>query len=562
VVYKLAGVPRNSAVPMIHRLMARRITFGSIVIFVAALITRLVVIPQVPTEWDSVQLTFGTYHFDLYESSPHPPGYWLYIEMGRVVEWLTPLNATHSLSLVSALVSAAAIVLAWKLGNRLRGPLLGFTLAALIAALPFDWFYGAVPAVYSFDTLGALVFLNIALREKITTRQVAVAAAALGLLAGSRQSELSAFGPLMLYILWRSERRRKSLVAGVGVGLIALLAWIIPASIQQPGGVNALWHLSKAMWTNAANQTSIFSGAPKAAVHYNIGRATAAAVVSLLFAIPVFVVLWLTVTVRSSRGERSPVSPIRLVLVALLSALPGFLITVFGYYGKPGYALAYLPGAILIGVGALTVLRKSFYVCGCALLLVVAAVWSDQFLEQDALLPASWQNQHALWFTQGRYGPGYRDNTRHGIQRVDADAAQYRPLGAATDSRDTLVYEGQEGVWRFRQQTYLFPNRVAELTNIGSAYCQLAYNRDVGDCPQGVIEVQPGGRAVFVANAPTSDVQALAGTGEAQRITLATGPTSFAVSSGHTVDGMKIVTNPNLLGDIKSHEQQVTAPNS
>jgi hypothetical protein len=515
---------------------------SDVIVFVVAFVTRVVVIPNTPSEWDSVQLVFGMSDFELNENSPHPPGYWLYVAVSRFVHWSTPLDETHSMSVVCALFGALACVFAWRVGNQLRGRLLGGVLALLVAAMPFNWFYGSVPAVYIFDLAAALFFASIALRDDIRAKHVVIVAVVLGLLTGTRQSALTVFGPLVLYLYVRSRPSFRSTAIAVGAGAAAVVVWLIPAGLDQSGGVSALWERSRSMWEAAARGTSFLNDAPAEGVRFNLGRATTAPVVTLLYALPVFMVLVALAAVRPFRRLRDRETngiPLRRVLmVGALLAVPGFLVTLI-HYGKPGYIMCYVPGLLLLGCAALMVLHKPLYIGGCAALTIVAGLWAHQFLFEEGLLPKRWQNDNTVWFTQDRYGTPYRDNVRKGTQLVDADEAQYKPLGNATNSNDTLVYEGAEGTWRFRQQNWMFPDRVQVLLN--GNVCILAYDRRIADCPPNTVQVLPGGRAVFVANAPKDAVKAVG-----EPLTLPTGPTAFVVKNDQIVNGITIVENSEL----------------
>src|SRR5438874_126708 len=91
-----------------------------------SLVLCLVYFTKWPTEWDSVQLTFGVSRFDIREGSPHPPGYWLYVFAARMVRAVTPLNAQHSLQLLAGLAAAATVGLVYVVGRDAKNHWLGF----------------------------------------------------------------------------------------------------------------------------------------------------------------------------------------------------------------------------------------------------------------------------------------------------------------------------------------------------------------------------------------------------------------------------------------------------
>ena len=58
---------------------------------------RLATAASGPTDWDSAQYASAVDHFDVTHGQPQPPGYWLYVESGRLVGRLAGLGAVHSL---------------------------------------------------------------------------------------------------------------------------------------------------------------------------------------------------------------------------------------------------------------------------------------------------------------------------------------------------------------------------------------------------------------------------------------------------------------------------------
>src|SRR5688500_18286685 len=87
----------------------------------AALLTRLPFVRPTPVNWDSVQFALALDRFDLHDHQPHPPGYILYVWMGRAIRSLLEATGTMGgdaglgLALLSVLFGAAAVPLIYRL---------------------------------------------------------------------------------------------------------------------------------------------------------------------------------------------------------------------------------------------------------------------------------------------------------------------------------------------------------------------------------------------------------------------------------------------------------------
>jgi hypothetical protein len=106
------------------------------------------------------------------------------------------------------------------------------------------------------------------------------------------------------------------------------------------------------------------------------------------------------------------------------------------------------------------------------------------------------------------------------------------------------VCEGDEGAIRFRQLGYELPEFVIHMVNPGSDVIRMHDNRWAVE-EDAVVEVLPGGRAVFTFNAPPPEILALVEQGQATAIRLSSGPTAWAVPAGVTVFGVTIQETPN-----------------
>src|SRR5436190_4105625 len=129
-------------------------------------VSRLVFVRETPINWDAVQFQLALSHFDLSAHQPHPPGYILYVFLGRVLNLMVD-NSGLALSFLSVLCSALAVPLLYWLALRIfddEGVAVGATL--LLLASPLALFYGSVALTYAPEMLLSIVVAGLAWKAR------------------------------------------------------------------------------------------------------------------------------------------------------------------------------------------------------------------------------------------------------------------------------------------------------------------------------------------------------------------------------------------------------------
>jgi len=128
---------------------------------------------------------------------PHPPGYILYVVLGRLVDaWLDDPTAAYVALAVA--FSGLTTFVVYYLARAVYDRPTALAAAALLAVSPLFWFYGSVGLTYAGEALFASVVAYFAFRALNGSRSDGwLAAAYLGLAGGMRQSLL-----ILLFPLW------------------------------------------------------------------------------------------------------------------------------------------------------------------------------------------------------------------------------------------------------------------------------------------------------------------------------------------------------------------------
>ncbi len=187
---------------------------------VVCTLSRWLLRPAWPDDYDSIGFVLGVDDFDLRRFQPHAPGYPVYLALARILRalGLSALDATTGVSALAAGVSAAAL---YVIARELRGPRAGLLAVAFFTVASLPWLLGTM----ALSDATALAFGLVATAAWLRGRVVA-AAVLIGLLLGVRLS----YFPLALvgtYLLL-ARRRTAPILLGLSAGIVA---WAVPFAL-------------------------------------------------------------------------------------------------------------------------------------------------------------------------------------------------------------------------------------------------------------------------------------------------------------------------------------------
>lgn len=555
----------------IERRRASRRSWDALVPWIVALATfgmRLATAATGPTDWDSAQYAAAVNHFDVAHGQPQPPGYWLYVVSGRLLHQVSGLGAVRSLVLVAALASAIAAGLTVVAGRDLGGRWVGLAAGVVVATCPFAWFSGSIVATYSFDMVGCSLLVILAWRARPNSWHGLAAVAALGVLAGFRQSMVQSFTVLALIAVIASTRRIGRLVLTIAAGAASVTVWLLPMAISQPGGLTAWINATRTETTGAARATSVFDHAAGSGI--NLGTFAATTLVALAPLAVAAVLAGVALVFRSAWRSSGAADPARgaranhrgggrwrrpwyqsrtAILAAAL--VPPMALVALVQFAKGGYLLAYLPAAVialLLPLGALNRqpsdggrTSPGWLTITTLVVIVIAALGTERFLTGTGVLPASYVNpKSGLWLEQPRYQAPYTD-TRATIRKADVIDAALRGLAPSVDStRDVVLFDTLDGgLDIYRNAGWALPTDRVALLQPGS----LMYNQLHGALyytSTKTVALGPGGSVLLVASPSLPGLSALILQGSAE-----------PVNTPRTIPGFKVwrlVAGTKLLG--------------
>lgn len=215
---------------------------GLAALAVLFLLAHLFSLPPTLEDIDSVNFALGVRDFDVARHQPHPPGYPVYIGLGKlstaVMQRVRPEHApSAALGLVSAIAGASLIPLLFLLFQRLADDdtVAWWAMAAAVCS-PLFWFTALRPLSDMVGLAFAVASQWLVLtawcdgRNSAARRMLLAGAVLCGLGAGVRVQTLMLTAPLLLAVLaWpRTSLSLKDRGLAVGGALLGAVVWVVP----------------------------------------------------------------------------------------------------------------------------------------------------------------------------------------------------------------------------------------------------------------------------------------------------------------------------------------------
>jgi hypothetical protein len=212
---------------------------------------------------DSVNFALAIGRFDPSVHQPHPPGYFLYICLGRLLNYVVH-DANLALVLISIAASIASVILIYKLALEWFGPRAATFASLLFLFSPLAWFHGTVALTYSVEAAASALLGFLCWRiDRGNSNFILPTAIALGISAGIRPSSILFLGPLFLFSLRRIPLKGK--ILGIAALGLTACAWFLPM-IWASGGFAAYFGALASLWRMVPSRDTVFNSSPVTSV--------------------------------------------------------------------------------------------------------------------------------------------------------------------------------------------------------------------------------------------------------------------------------------------------------
>jgi len=396
--------------------------------------------------WDGLQFALAIEKFDMPAGLPHPPGFFLYIMFGRLLNLL--VGEPHTTLLWINIVGGALLAGAtYLLGTALFGRRCGLFTGIIMTTSPLTWFYSEFALTTIPDSLLVVLLALVCWRviqEGGNWRQVILLSVLMAVIGGVRSQTAPGMLPLWLYTFWRMReaRGRKLLVAAILVGVLGLI-WIVPM-LQMTGGLGPYLELIRTKSRFDTPYKLMGGGWP--ALAENVAIIVSSLLLALLLAGVLAVAelgrfVWRVPAEQRFSAYRRNAEPLRFLA---LWVVPQLLFgTVVMYTYAPGYILSYFPAiAVLVAVGVAE-LTERIRARDWAVAAAIAAVNAWVYLCE----PASMRKMPRLLMSE----PEIRQQSRQLAAWFQTIRERYRP------GEVQIWHSGQWYLWGVRHFQYYLP---------------------------------------------------------------------------------------------------------
>ncbi len=314
----------------------RDLAFSS-ALAVVTLLSRWPYRARMPYNWDAVQFALALHEFDIAKHQPHPPGYLLYVALGRLINARLG-DPTLAYVALAMLFSASTTLVVYSLGRRLYDRATAVAAASLLAVSPLFWFYGSVGLTYAGEAFAASAVAWFAYGTLTgSVRHLYWGALALGLTGGIRQSVLLLLLPLWLGCAVLGVRSRRRLVLAGFILVASVLAWLVPM-MWLTGGPRAYIAASTQLYGSMLLPTSVFGGS----LDVTLSQLRYLLESTLVGLGPLGLVALALPAYARRVGWRTP------EWFLTVWTLPPAIFYTLVHFGQAGYVLTFLPALVLL----------------------------------------------------------------------------------------------------------------------------------------------------------------------------------------------------------------------
>jgi hypothetical protein len=313
----------------------------STLLFLLTVATRIPFSSKLLYHMDSVHFALALERYDVTVHQPHPPGYFLYVMLGRLIH-LFILDANRVLILMSIVFSGLTVAVVFLLAEVMYDRKTGIIAAFFALTSPNLWFHGEVALSYGAEGfLSALVGLFCWRVYSGRDNDIWLSALFLGIAGGIRQNSVLFLLPLLLF------SARKVPLVKIGAALLLLgavcCAWFFPM-LQMTGGWDAYFGAFRELWEfNTGHHSvfdrgwqafSLFSRALYCFAAYSVGAG-------------IFAVGFAAHARLRSGPSRANLTKLSFFAAWILPSV-AFYLLIFIHPANPGYALVFTPPLLIL----------------------------------------------------------------------------------------------------------------------------------------------------------------------------------------------------------------------
>ena len=230
---------------------------GLLVLAGLLIVTRVACRSRYLYDIDSINFALGMQRFDPSVHQPHPPGYFLYICLGRMFNNLFFHEANAALVAISIIASCGALVFTCLLAEAWFGKRAAWFAGLVFLFSPLVWFHGTVALTYALELFFASMSGYFAWKAYAGAESfLTLASISVAVAAGFRPSSILFLFPLLALSVSRVSR--KAIVMAGSALVLSLFAWLVPM-LSASGGTASYWNAFYSLWRAVPGNQTIFN---------------------------------------------------------------------------------------------------------------------------------------------------------------------------------------------------------------------------------------------------------------------------------------------------------------
>lgn len=353
--------------------MNKRDVFVSIFLFFIALLSRVPLVEHMQSHWDGPQYAIGIVQYSLEQQTPAPPGYPLYIFLGRIVYQFIQ-DPHQSLIMLSVIFSGIGTVVFYWVGKTIKNRRVGLIASLLFLTGPTFYFFSLTAYAYGITpvitTLLAFVVYSIIFLKKQWWLQIGIV---FSFLIGIRPQEAIFATPLFVLGVYFLSRYAKVQAVSTFVG--ATVLWLM-FFLSVVGGIGKFLSVSSSFAKEGALSGIFSQGIPSIFESLTKGLFLSFGIGMLFLLVAGFQLI----VKKKKVLKKNKV----LILFFAIWILPGLMFNIFLRTDHAGHQMMYLSALVILTAWALWyVTKKNTFAMVTILLLVIGFNLYQFFRDRD-----------------------------------------------------------------------------------------------------------------------------------------------------------------------------------
>ncbi len=308
----------------------------SILLFVIGICTRIPFLEHFQSHWDGAEYSMAILHYSLVQDTPSPPGYPLYIFLGKIIYQFVH-NPHTALLIVSVLFSGLTAYLFFILGSIFLNKEIGIIASLIYLSSPVFYFLGITAHGYGITVAPLLLLIILIVRViKYKKSHPILLGILFSITIGIRPQDSIFTTGLFLYSLFIINKPDK--IKAIISFLLFTTLWFIPILSLVGGLIPYLQSLKNATTTNAIPLPTF------TIIEGNIFQV----IRGIFLTFGIGIIIFISTIKFIHKKNFIKVKKNKYYILFLVWILPAFLFNIIIRSDQPGHQVSYLAGLIVV----------------------------------------------------------------------------------------------------------------------------------------------------------------------------------------------------------------------